>query len=114
MQSPYHRLEEVLDAARDILEEIPDATPSNTPRTQSRLLKISNVLHALLHDARQKRITPEDDENLSDNQGSQQPSREASRTQSSPSVEQPVSSIDSCNPSISYAHLFSGPWFAQA
>lgn len=57
MQSPYHRLEEILDTARDILEEIPTATPSNTPRTQVRLLNISDVLSALPQDARHKRIT---------------------------------------------------------
>lgn len=54
MNTLYFCLEEVLDTACNILDEILDATPSNTPRTQMHLSNISDVLQALLTDARQK------------------------------------------------------------
>lgn len=90
MNTLYFRLEEVLDTARDILDEIPDATPSNTPRTQTHLSNISDVLQALLTDARQKRITLLPDPRVSNSPEPPTPSPDRSPTPPPPPEETPV------------------------
>lgn len=100
MDSPYFRLETALETARDLLVQIPDHSPSNTPRTKNNITNIGDILLALVLDAKQKNISiPTRQHSISP---SQTPSRSPSRSRD-PSVnlpdelEQPVSDFVSRN-----------------